>query len=217
MPKPTIVLIAAPDFIPALRDRLRGDHQLMTFGDTEPMRAMRAVLTIRPDVVALERLFAATPRGAALIARIKRDARLDGVEIRVLSHDSNYQRVSPRRDAGGEATPAERPRRRLDPGTRRATRYLVKDSTPAAVNGQEAQLVNLSTAGAQLVVPGNLRPKQAVEVALGPARKLLEVAGTVVWARIELSRKGPQSRIGVNFTDPDERALEAFLQGCRRR
>lgn len=217
MPKPTVVLIAAPDFIPALRERLRGDHQLMTFGDTEPLRAMRAILTIRPDLVALERHFAATPRGAALISRIKHDARLDGVEIRVLSHDSSYQRVSPRRGAGEAGMPAERPRRRLDAGTRRAPRHPVKDSAQATVDGQEAQVVNLSTVGAQFVVPGNLRPKQAVRVTFGPPRKPLEVVGTVVWARVEISRKGPLSRVGVDFTDPDERALEAFLQSHRRR
>ncbi len=217
MPKPTLILIAAPDFIPALRERLGADTRAMTFGDSEPLRAMHAILTLRPDVVALERLFAASPRGAALIARIKSDPMLDAVEIRVLSHNSSYQRVSPRRHAAGARTSPARPARRLDPGTRRAPRFPVKDSAHASVDGHEAQLVNLSTVGAQLVMPGSLRPKRTVTVVLGTARRSLEVTGTIVWARVELSRKGPLSRIGVEFVDPDQPAIDAFLQSHRRR
>ena len=41
MPKPTLILIAAPDFIPALRERLGADTRAMTFGDSEPLRAMQ--------------------------------------------------------------------------------------------------------------------------------------------------------------------------------
>ena len=43
-------------------------------------------------MVALERLFAATPRGAALINRIKADPALGDTEIRVIAHDSDYSR-----------------------------------------------------------------------------------------------------------------------------
>jgi hypothetical protein len=216
MVKPTVILIAAPDFIPALRDRLQPDTQVMTFGDAEPLRAMRAILTIRPDVVALERVFAASPRGAALIARIKADRSLDATEIRVLSHNSAYERVSPRRQAE-PARAAARPARRLDSGTRRAVRHLMKDSARAAVDGQDASLVNLSTLGAQLVAPGSLKPRRAVTVTIGSARRSLDLAATIVWARGELSKQGPASRIGVAFTDPDEQALAAFIPAHRRR
>jgi hypothetical protein len=217
MSTPTVILIAAPDFVPALRERLSDAVEVVTFGDSEPLRALRSILSLRPDVVALERVFAASPRGAALIARIKSDPALSTTEVRVLSHDSSYQRVSPRRHAGAARAHAVRPARRLDPGTRRAPRFQVKDSTRAAVDGADAQIVDLSTVGAQLVVPGSLGPRRVVTVTLGSERKALDAPGTIVWARVELSRKGPASRIGVDFTDPDQPALDAFIQAHRRR
>jgi hypothetical protein len=217
MSTPIVILIAAPDFVPALRERLSGETEVVTFGDSEPLRALQAIVSRQPEVVALERMFAASPRGAALIARVKSDPALDATEIRVLSHDSSYQRVSPRRHAAPAKAHTARPARRLDPGTRRATRFQVKDSTRAAVDGDEAQLVDLSTVGAQLVVPGSVGPRRVVTVTLGPERKALDAPGTVVWARMEIARKGPVSRIGVEFTDPDQPALDAFIQAHRRR
>jgi hypothetical protein len=216
MSTPTVVLIAAPDLIPALRERLGDDAQIVTFGDSEPLRALRAIVSLRPDVVALERMFAASPRGAALIARIKTDPALVTAEVRVLSHNSGYQRVSPRRPAAPPNTRAPRSARRLDPGTRRAPRFQVKDSTRAAVDGDDAQIVDLSTFGAQLVVPGSLKAKRVVTVTLGSGRKPLRATGTIVWARVELSRKGPVSRVGVEFADSDQPALDAFVQAHRR-
>jgi hypothetical protein len=217
MSTPIVILIAAPDFVPALRERLSGETEVVTFGDSEPLRALQAILSRQPEVVALERMFAASPRGAALIARVKSDPALDATEIRVLSHDSSYQRVSPRRHADLAKAYTARPARRLDPGTRRAPRFQVKDSTRAAVDGDKAQLVDLSTVGAQLIVPGSLGPRRVVTVTLGPERKALNAPGTIVWARMEISRKGPVSRIGVEFTDPDQPALDAFIQAHRRR
>jgi PilZ domain len=216
MSTPIVVLIAAPDFIPALRDRLGDDSKIVTFGDSEPLRALQAILTTRPDVVALERMFAASPRGAALIARVKSDPALNDAEIRVLSHDSSYQRVSPRRVAAQAKKRPARPVRRLDPGTRRAPRFKVKAATHAAVDGSQAQIVDVSTVGAQLIVPGTLGPKREVTVTLGPVRKPLTAPGTIVWARVELSRKGPVSRIGVEFAEPDRSVLDAFIQAHRR-
>ena len=92
-----VILIAAPELIPALRERVGDDGRVLTFADSEPLRALEAITAQHPPVIVLERLFAASPRGAALIARIKADAGLDASEIRILSHDTEYQRVSPRR------------------------------------------------------------------------------------------------------------------------
>jgi hypothetical protein len=217
MSTPIVILIAAPDLVPALRKRLSGETEVVSFGDSEPLRALQAIVSRQPEVVALERIFAASPRGAALIARIKSDPALADTEIRVLSHDSSYQRVSPRRHAAPAKAHTARPPRRLDPGTRRATRFQMKDSTRAAVDGDAAQVVDLSTVGAQLVVPGSLGPRRVVTVTLGPERKALDAPGTIVWARVEISRKGPVSRIGVEFTGPNQPALDAFIQAHRRR
>jgi hypothetical protein len=217
MTEAKVILVAAPDLIPALRERLGDDDRITTFADSDPVRAMEAISAGRPGVIALERLFAASPRGAALIARIKEDPSLDHSEIRILSHDSNYQRVSPRRHHAPQPRAVGRPAQTLDRGTRRAPRFPVKESAEVAVDGQPARLMDLSIVGAQLVGPESLRPKQETTLTLGPPGQEIVVAGTVVWARLELSRRGPAARVGIEFTAPDAATIGAFLEANRQR
>jgi hypothetical protein len=217
MARAKVILIAAPELIPALRERVGSHAGVLTFADSDPLRALEAIAAERPPLVALERLFAASPRGAALIARIKDDPSLNACEIRILSHDSDYRRVSPRRRDAPSRKTASKPAKLLDTGTRRWPRFEMKESAVATVNGRPARLIDLSPGGAQLVVPDALRARQPASVGLGPADRALVVAGTVVWARAELSRKGPAARVGVQFTDPDAAALAAFLDANRLR
>src|ERR687892_2846620 len=92
MPAPAVV-IAASNLMPSLRDRLAVDGELLIFPDTEPIQALQAILEHKPALIVLERLFAATPRGAALINRIKNDPHLGHAEVRVMSHSGDYSRV----------------------------------------------------------------------------------------------------------------------------
>ena len=87
------VVIAASNLMPSLRERLADDGELVVFPDTEPIQALQAILEHRPGLIVLERLFAATPRGAALINRIKNDPQLGHAEVRVMSHSGDYLRV----------------------------------------------------------------------------------------------------------------------------
>ncbi len=217
MSKVEVILVAAPELIPALRERVADGATVLTFADSDPVRAMEAIAAARPPVVALERLFAASPRGAALIARIKDDPSLNASEIRILSHDSEYQRISPRRRDTPPPRTAPRSAQVFDRGTRRSPRFKVKESAGATVNGQPARLVDLSFGGVQLIGPESLRARQSVTVALGTAEPRLVVGGTVVWARVELSRRGPAARVGIEFAGPDTAAVEAFIEANRRR
>lgn len=211
----TLILIAAPELIPALRERVGNADQILTFADSEPLRALEAIMARRPSVIALERLFAASPRGAALIARIKADPALDASEIRVLSHDTDYQRVSRRRHHLPPPKVVVKPAPVLDRGTRRAPRFRMSDSAEAAVDGQPARLIDLSVLGVQLIGPDAVRPSRVVTVQLGPETSPLVATGTVVWARQELSRKGPSSRVGIAFIDADQAAIGAFIDANR--
>ena len=86
------ILIAAPEHLQALKEREEfSDAQ--TFSDSEALRALEVITRKRPQVVALERLFAATTRGAALINRIKADPKLKTCELRIVAHDSESARV----------------------------------------------------------------------------------------------------------------------------
>src|SRR5512140_3773774 len=139
MPAAALV-IAAENLMPALRERVEStplDGDLLAFADSEPIPALQAILEQRPSLIVLERLFAATPRGAALINRIKSDPELATCEVRVMSHTGDYSRqvVKPSRvekpahaavrPAGAVATEDE-PKRLDWHGTRRAPRHRVR-------------------------------------------------------------------------------------------
>ena len=119
------VVIAAADVLPAFKQRVAvTDAEVLPFSDSDVLRALEAITARKPRLVALERLFAATPRGAALITRIKADPSLVQTEIRVLAHDSDYSRVLPRTVGAPQSAGA---------GPQPATAsYEIEDDGPAA-------------------------------------------------------------------------------------
>jgi hypothetical protein len=177
----------------------------------------------------LERLFAATPRGAALINRIKSDPHLAHAEVRVMSHTGDYTRQvvkptavrtpgSPAAATGPTATAAassassiatEEAPKALDwHGTRRAPRFRVRSGVELQLDGNPAAVVDLSTVGAQVISPTVLRPNQKVRISLPNEDFLLRFRGAVAWAKFELPKgpaQAPQYRAGVEFTDARRR------------
>src|SRR5439155_1262985 len=180
--------------------------------------------TRRPRLVALGRLLAATPRGAALINRIKADPALAGTEIRVLAHDSDYSRVLPR-PGGGAAAPSmpapappaggsqpaatalkdapatsaatlEPPP--LDFGTRYAPRFRVTGKLEMLIDGNPAALVDLSITGAQVVSPTILKPNQRVRLTLSDDTAAIRLNAAIAWAQFEIPAGAPpQYRAGI--------------------
>ncbi|HTI39166.1 MAG TPA: PilZ domain-containing protein [Vicinamibacterales bacterium] len=227
MPAP--VVISGDALMPELLDRLRlegveGDFR--TFPDTEPIPALQSIIQSPPELIVLERLFAATPRGAALINRIKTDPALGGCEVRVVSHSGDYARVvvTPSQSAapalagaaGGhghaaDGAPAETPPSMDWHGTRRAARHAVRPGIEMQFDGNPAMVVDLSPFGAQVVSPTVLRPNQKVRISLPSDDFVMRFRGTVVWAQFELTQV-PQYRAGIEFTDADARAVELFCK-----
>jgi hypothetical protein len=228
VPDSCTVLIASSDLLPVLTERAAvGDVEVLAFSDTDALRAFEAIIRRRPAAVVLERLFAATPRGAALINRIKQDPALAESEIRVVSHDTDYTRVSPRRApepaAGGAAATgssphttatasAVSPAQPLDyRGTRRAPRHRISGDTPVLVDGNQASLMDLSSLGAQVVSGNVLKPNQRVRVALSDDHGTVRFNAAVAWASFEIPPgSGPRYRAGVEFIDADTSAVDAF-------
>jgi len=219
------ILIAAPELIPALRERIGGDEEMLTFSDAEPMRALQAIARQCPPLIVLERLFAASPRGAALITRLKADPALDQSQIVIMAHDSDYRRVSPRRKRGASgavrvapgavraasgAVRAAKPR--LDTGTRRAPRWKMRMGVTVAVDDEVAGLVDLSVLGAQVLASEALKPGQRVEVRFEPGRTGLVVPAEIVWVKVEIAGRRPRYRAGVEFRRAAAQALTAFAE-----
>ena len=219
------VLIAAPDLLSTLKQRTgEVNGELLTFSDADALRALEVITKRRPRVVAIEKLFAATPRGAALINRIRADPSLVQSEIRVVSRDGESARVSPRAPveappaqspaAAATAAPAARsiPAPLLDQrGTRRAMRFKIAPNVDAVVDGSAATLVDLSIVGAQVVSGGGLKPNQRVRVMLSDEAGAIRCNATVAWAKFEIvPGGGPRYRAGLDIVDADAAAIEAF-------
>jgi hypothetical protein len=231
MPAPAVV-IAASNLMPSLRERLADDGELLVFPDTEPIQALQSIIEHKPSLIVLERLFAATPRGAALINRIKNDPQLGHAEVRVMSHSGDYTRVvskgtgvppaaAPEATGGGVATqeaaaPAAvttEPPRPLDwHGTRRAPRHRIRDGVEIQLDGNPARVVDLSQVGAQVLSATILRPNQKVRVSVPNEDFVMRFRGSVAWAKFELPQptEPPRYRAGVEFTDADATAVESF-------
>lgn len=228
------VVIAASNLMPSLQERLEGEAPLLTFSDTEPIQALQAILEERPSLIVLERLFAATPRGAALINRIKTDPQLAHAEVRVMSHAGDYTRVvlrpsapppegAPPGASGGTAVaaapspPAEAARPLDWHGTRRAPRVRVRDGVEIQLDGNPASVVDLSTVGAQVLSSTVLRPNQKVRVSIPNDDFVMRFRGAIAWAKFELSRgeTPPRYRAGVEFADADAPAMDAFCDKHR--
>jgi CheY-like chemotaxis protein len=185
MPSP-VVVVAATNLLPSLRDRLADEGDLLTFADTEPIQALQAILEKKPDLIVLERLFAATPRGAALINRIKTDPHLANAEVRVMSHTGDYVRqvakpsaVEAVTSAGSHASGVTVESRQLDwHGTRRAPRVKIRS-------------------GVEIQLDGNF---------------VMRFRGAIAWAKFELPQPAspPRYRAGVEFIDADAAAVDAF-------
>jgi hypothetical protein len=212
------VLIGGGEHLPALQERTREPGDLLAFTDAEALRALEAVLTRRPRVVALERLFAATPRGAAFINRIKADPALVDTEIRIISHDSDHMRVSARlRPPDAEPVILEEdppePQTLDQRGTRRAPRFRVAGTFGALLDGNAASVIDISTIGAQVVSSVVLKPNQVVKMALNDDHGSLRFNAAVAWASFEIPpNSGPRYRAGMKFIDADQGVVGGFCQ-----
>ena len=118
------MIVAAADLLPALKERTAASNgEVLTFSDADALHALQTIMKRRPQVVALERMFAVTPRGAALINRIKADPTLRR------GGDSGrraQQRLHARRAAAGAAGAPALDQR----GTRRAARFRMRRQGP---------------------------------------------------------------------------------------
>jgi hypothetical protein len=216
------VVIGASELLDALQSSA-GVGGALAFPDTQPLQALQAITERRPSLVVLERLFAATSRGAALINRIKSDPSLAQTEIRVLSHTGDYARVIARpaartpeatapaaagksdhasAAAGNAAAVAsavnQAPSGEARPldwhGTRRAPRVPVRDGVEMQIDGDAAVLIDISLIGAQVLSSASLRPNQRVRIALPQDDGPIRFRASVAWAKFELPKTGGAPR-----------------------
>jgi hypothetical protein len=225
------VLIAAPEHLPALKEHAFADAS--AFSDADALKALEAITREKPKVIALEKLFAATSRGAALIKRIKADPSLTGCEIRIVAHDGKP--LTPKKGkkdavpaaAAPAAAPAPveetapapaaaAPPAPLDQrGTRRAPRFAMAKGIEVTIDGNPAALINLSVVGAQVVSPTILKPNQRVRMTLPDPEGPIRVMAGVAWAAFEMPKSGPVYRAGIEFYDAEAGNVERFIDTAK--
>jgi PilZ domain len=208
------VLIGAPEVLPGLKKSIDPNAELLTFADVDALRALEVISRRRPDTVIAEKTFAATPRGAALINRIKADPTLIKSEIRVVGPRPTDVRIV---SAGESSVAVAEPAAAAAPapldqrGTRRAPRYKIAGLIEIVADGNVATVVDLSTIGAQIVSAIILKPNQKVRMILNDDKATIRFGAIVAWASFEIPPKdGPRYRAGIEFIDADAEALEAF-------
>lgn len=206
---PDTVIVAAPEYLPALQEQDEfGDA--LAFSDADALRALEAITRDRPKVIALERQFAATSRGAALIKRIKADPKLRKCEIRLVSHDGDSEEVQQpeRAPASPEAAPVKLDQR----GTRRAARVKIVEGVEVLIDGSPATLIDLSVVGAQVISLTILRPNQRVRMTLPDEERPIRCVAGVAWAAFEMPKSGPRYRAGIEFFDAESGNLDRFIE-----
>lgn len=218
------ILIAAAEHLATLKEREELADAII-FSDTEALRALDAITRRRPDVVLLDRLFAETSRGAALVNRIKADPSLGGCEIRIVEEDRRYTEVRPEHtadaatqragDGGASLIVVEEsphPAASLDQsGTRAAPRFKMVDGIKTEIDGNPATLVDLSVCGAQVVSPTILKPNQRIRFILPTAKPHIRLKAAVAWASFEIPKGESRYRAGIQFFGADPAPLHRFI------
>ncbi len=210
------MVIGPPDALDSLRDRLESGSDVYSFTDSEALEALDHVIRHKPRIIALDRGFAATSRGIALVNRIKDDRSLVSCDVRVIARDGS-ERIEPAAapviaPIVHEVTPV------LDEvGTRRTPRTEIRDGVELLADGNPATLVNLSMTGAMIVSKTVLKPNQRVRLVFGDGASAIRCNGSITWAAFEMPKgSSPQYRAGVDFIVVDSEALAAFAEKHRR-
>lgn len=211
-----IVLIAPPDALPSLQERLDPSAEIQAFTDGDAIEALDFIIRTKPALVAMQDEFADTSRGQALINRIKDDPTLRSSEVRVMARDAAQSRVAVKRGKnGGAAVAVDERNPVLDQrGTRRASRMRIKDGVEVSVDGNPAALVDLSAVGAQVISPTVLKPNQRVRVTMGDGKGQVKCAGVIAWAAFEMPRGLPtRYRAGIDLGVTSEgHGVETFAK-----
>jgi hypothetical protein len=155
-------------------------------------------------VLALVSGVARTARGALIVSRLKEHY---GVDVRVLNEENGELLVLLANDTNLEA--ASRPIEDSG-GTRGAKRFSIRPEVHAVVDGERANLVNLSATGAQLLLGARVQPKQSVRLTLVDGTMEKKFRARVAWSTAELTQSAVKYRAGVSFVDADASAIEDF-------
>ncbi len=200
-----VILIAPAAALPGLTAQVAHLGPVRAFADTDALVALDATFTTLPGHLVLERRFAESLRGQALLRRVTADPFGRECLIRLIEVDETAETRSAAEPAA--APPAEAPAT----APRTTPRHAVAAGTTVQLDGTAVTLVDLSVDGMQVMGPLTLRPNQTVRLTLPDG---LRVRARVAWATMELggATAGPRYRAGLALVDADRPVIEALIQ-----
>jgi len=205
-----LAIISTPEHEDGLRKRLGADPAVLVFLDSDSLKALETITATRPQVVAFSPAFANTARGAALVARLRRDPSLSGIDVRVLLEDERQMPLLLADHAGPAEHAVLETSRPLDrAGTRTAVRYAMQRRA-LMVNGERSALIDLSVTGAQVLLSVRIRPNEPVRLVLSSDAGDKRLQGATVWSVAMPVGPSIHYRAGVQFANPDATWIEAY-------
>jgi chromosome segregation ATPase len=97
--------------------------------------------------------------------------------------------------------------------TRVASRHAFREPLEVKLDGETALLVDVSTAGAQVLSSTALKPNKLVKMLLPSSEAIILCKAKIIWARFEPPTPGKpvRYRAGMVFTQADAAALQVFI------
>ena len=230
VPSDITVVIATTARMPLIQSASLFSGRVIRFTDNKLSAAFESIQLNHPRLVAIEAPFAQTPQGQAFIERVEKLG-VRGSTIQLIVQTNGRWTATPYGgDPAGPAA-AAKPGAAGKPvvtatakisappvkgaNTRRAARFKVLESLNAVVENRQANLVNISILGAQVVSQPVLRPNDNVKIALPDSNDTLRLTALVAWSNFEQAPQGHETyyRAGMAFTDAAKEILEDY---CRR-
>jgi hypothetical protein len=207
MPIANSIVIVRPEHLVPVKKRLSASEVVLVISEAELLQVQDTIVARPPELVVMHSAFAATSRGAMLIAALKTNSGDAGTAIRVFMEDDVKMPllVSDTAPPNDSLLETSRPLDRA--GTRQAARYPMKRRS-VSVNGDPGELVDLSVSGAQVQTPTRVRPLKVTRLVIPEGDFRLQ--GTVAWAIAIPAGGAIHYRAGIEFVNPDRKRLAVF-------
>jgi PilZ domain len=207
------VFVASADVLANWASHLPPASGVLMLSDADLPRALQMIAERRPPLVIIEQRLAASTRGAAMLACIKDNPAMAGIEVQVLSAERSAAataRTAIISAASLKGAHVDTVDRSL---VRRAPRVRVAGGLRAVIDGNPAAIVDFSVLGAQVLSPTILRPNQRVRVMLlDEAAESLRATAGIAWSAFQRvgSAGQPVFRVGIEFNDVDPQVRLLF-------
>jgi hypothetical protein len=206
------IVIVRPEHLTSIKKRLTDTEHVGVVSEAELLQVQDSLVAKPPDLLVMHPMFAATSRGATLVAALKAKPRDTGTAIRVFIEDEVKAPLILTETALGGTEALLETSRPLDrAGTRQAARYPM-NRRAVAINGDPGQLIDLSVSGAQVQVATRLRPLKVARLVLPGDDGDVRLQGTVAWAIAVPSGGAIQYRAGVEFVNPEKKQLTTYCE-----